>query len=1260
MTGFPGRGRANPLLWVALALPLLVLAIVAVATPSDRDGDRLPDDQDNCVDVSNPGQLDGDGDGFGNACDCDFDQNGICDIADFNAFLPDFQSGIDGGAGTDADGSGAIDINDFNLFLAGFQAGAPGPSAFVGSFSADPAPMANAGPGQTIAPGATVRLDGSGSSDPDGDALGFLWSFVSRPAGSTATLSDNAAAQPSFVADLPGDYVLSLVVNDGVHASAADFIAISTLGSAPVADAGLDRTIAVGVPVTLDATGSSDVDGDPLSAGWTLFGPAGSSAALSSSSVARPVFTPDVAGTYLGVLVVDDGGQPSVEDVVVLSATNSRPVASAGPDQTAATGTPVTLSGAASFDVDGDRLAFSWSLGSVPAGSAAVLADPTELAPSFTADLAGTYVVQLIVDDGTLASVADTVVIRTSGSRPVADAGADVTGALGAATVLDGSRSRDADLDALSFRWSLIERPAGSSAALVSASTSSPTLTPDVAGDYVAQLIVSDATLSSAPDTVVVSTIDSRPTADAGPDQVVAPGPAVVLDGSASGDPDGALASFDWALMKVPAGSAAVLASPTTVSPTFTPDRPGAYLAQLTVGDGRFDSVPDTVLLVRSNGAPQANAGPDQQRPLGSVVTLDGSGSSDPDGDPIVSFAWTLTQKPAGSSAALSDPSVSMPSFSADLAGSYVAELVVGDGALLSAADSVTVVILPPPTITDFNPKLASIGDVIALTGTNFEPVPGASLNVTLPKQGGGTISAPLISRTDSSLQFAVPTGAAGGPVTVTVEGQAATSFAILALQASSSFTLGAAPASASVIRGQSTSFAVTLTGQSGFAQLAAITVSGLPTGLTASVAPQMLAPGATAIVQVSAPAGQPLGPAAFSISASATVEGFALQDSVGLQVDVQPITTTFMGRTVVDDNAQTPLEGVTITFVGRDDTGATTGCAGQATSDAAGNFSLGNLPAACVGRQLVRYDGSTVTNPAGSYAGVDLVNVLSAGQVTQAPVLIHLPRIDTGETVLVPQNAASDQTFVFSSIPGLEITVHAGTTIQLPDGSAPDPFPLVAVEVPIDRLPAASGSLGGTTAPFIVAFQPANSVSNIPIAVTFPNLTAIDPLTPVDLFTLDPTLGAMVQYGTGRVSADGRQIVPDLDPANPGHRFGLVHFDWHGPRGGQGGKPCDFECEMAGGGAGGGGAGGGGGPGGGGPPGPGSFGGGGSSGGGVGGGAGGGSGPGGPGGGGGSAGGGFAGAGGGGAAGGGAAGGGSTGGGGGSFGGGSSGGGAF
>jgi len=90
-------------------------------------------------------------------------------------------------------------------------------------------PVADGGPDQAVVVGATeatVTLDGRGSSDANHDSLTFRWSFTVLPEGSTAALSDPTAAQPTFIADLPGMCVLQLIVNDGQEDSALDDVVI--------------------------------------------------------------------------------------------------------------------------------------------------------------------------------------------------------------------------------------------------------------------------------------------------------------------------------------------------------------------------------------------------------------------------------------------------------------------------------------------------------------------------------------------------------------------------------------------------------------------------------------------------------------------------------------------------------------------------------------------------------------------------------------------------------------------------------------------------------------------------------------------------------------------------------------------------------------------------------------------------------------------------------------------------------------------------
>jgi hypothetical protein len=186
------------------------------------------------------------------------------------------------------------------------------------------------------------------------------------------------------------------------------------------------------------------------------------------------------------------------------------------------------------------------------------------------------------------------------------------------------------------------------------------------------------------------------PVADAGDDQTVWEGSLVVLDGSGSFDPEGDPLIYHWAQI---AGPPVPLSDPTAVQPSFSaaPVRPeGAVLAfALTVSDGVGRAI-DTVdvRVEHVNHPPIAHVGQDQTKDEGSLVTLDGTASSDPDADPLT-YTWIQLSGPP---VALSDAHSPTPTFTAPQVGpgggQLVFQLVVSDGELASEPALVTITVL--------------------------------------------------------------------------------------------------------------------------------------------------------------------------------------------------------------------------------------------------------------------------------------------------------------------------------------------------------------------------------------------------------------------------------------------------------------------------------------------------------------------------------------------------------------------------------------
>ncbi len=419
------------------------------------------------------------------------------------------------------------------------------------------------------------------------------------------------------------------------------------------------------------------------------------------------------------------GNHRILEISVTGLSSNRAPTADAGDDQAVASGAAVTLDGTGSSDPDsGDSILYSWSQTS---GDTVTLSNSTISSPTFTAPTGPAILIfeLSVTDTGSLSSI-DTInvtVAAPANRMPVADAGPDQAVYSGAAVTLDGTGSSDPDSgDSILYSWS---QTSGDTVTLSNSTISSPTFTaPTGPAILIFELSVTDTGSLSSTDTVNVTVAappNRMPVADAGPDQAVYSGAAVTLDGTGSSDPDDDVLSYMWSQTS---GDTVTLSNSTISSPTFTaPAGPAVLVFELSVTDtGSLSSI-DTVnvtVTAPPNRMPVADAGPDQAVYSGAAVTLDGTGSSDPDDD-VLSYMWSQT---SGTTVTLSNSSAVSPTFTAPTGPAVLAFLLnVTDGALFST-DAVSVNVTAPPNAP---PVLDQIGNWTVNEGSKISFVVSAA-----------------------------------------------------------------------------------------------------------------------------------------------------------------------------------------------------------------------------------------------------------------------------------------------------------------------------------------------------------------------------------------------------------------------------------------------------------------------------------------------------------------------------------------------------
>ncbi|HET9713615.1 MAG TPA: IPT/TIG domain-containing protein, partial [Pyrinomonadaceae bacterium] len=166
------------------------------------------------------------------------------------------------------------------------------------------------------------------------------------------------------------------------------------------------------------------------------------------------------------------------------------------------------------------------------------------------------------------------------------------------------------------------------------------------------------------------------------------------------------------------------------------------------------------------------------------------------------------------------------------------------EGGIATSPNDFVVNAFPGPVITDFNPKRGIVGTHVVLTGTNLK-VDANDPSVTFAG-GSGRLPALVTAASATQVTVTVPNGAITGVVELTHTGGTASTATPFTVDTEQDFVLTVAPSTTTAVQGGSGTYVVYVTStQSTFSQLASLTATGLPAGITATFDPAQITAGA-------------------------------------------------------------------------------------------------------------------------------------------------------------------------------------------------------------------------------------------------------------------------------------------------------------------------------------------------------------------------------------------------------------------------------
>jgi len=483
-------------------------------------------------------------------------------------------------------------------------------------------------------------LNGSSSYDSDGDIINYTWTFID------VIPQILYGINPQYDFTNLGNFEITLEITDNDWRVDTDTAWFNISNQLPMADAGPDQNTKR--LVTFDGSGSDDSDGLIANYTWTFTYDSTPQELWGVS----PVFDFNVSGIYDVMLTVMDNDGAMAFDNVTITISISPPVANAGTDQGTTKGTYV-FDGLSSDDSDGSIVNYTWTF-----NYDGPIQELWGVSPSFDFDIDGIYTVMLKVTDDDWRSDYDNMSVIINYVNPIANAGIDQdTKRL---VIFDGSGSDDPDGLIANYTWTF--NYDGTPHELWGVS---PMFDFNISGVYGVVLMVTDDNNLIDFDDVTITINIVEPIANAGLDQSGFKR-LYSLDGSGSSDSDGLIVNYTWSFIYD--GVPRTLYG---INPSFEFNITGDYEITLNVTDDDWRCDDDVMWVHITNLNPIADAGMDYTTKR--LVTLDGSGSSDPDGW-ITNYTWNFTYD--GSFVELWGEN---PVFDFNIGGLYVIVLTVTD-----------------------------------------------------------------------------------------------------------------------------------------------------------------------------------------------------------------------------------------------------------------------------------------------------------------------------------------------------------------------------------------------------------------------------------------------------------------------------------------------------------------------------------------------------------------------------------------------------